>query len=79
MFGRLVAGLRGLGHVVHAIGDVLPDSHDLLLNESFGIPLACRPPSNLTRAAVHAINRYFGGWWYRDVWVSMADPRYGML
>jgi hypothetical protein len=27
-------------------------------------------PSNLTRAAVHATNRYFGGWWYRDVCVD---------
>ena len=26
--------------------------------------------SNLTRAAVHATNRYFGGWWYRDVWMD---------
>src|SRR5207248_3623709 len=25
MFGRLVAGMRGLGHVYHAVGDVLPD------------------------------------------------------
>jgi hypothetical protein len=28
MFGRLVAGMRGLGHVYHAIGDVLPDYGD---------------------------------------------------
>ena len=28
MFGRLVAGMRGLGHVYHAIGDVLPDYQD---------------------------------------------------
>ncbi len=28
MFGRLVAGMRGLGHVYHAIGDVLPDYAD---------------------------------------------------
>jgi hypothetical protein len=27
-FGRLVAGMRGLGHVYHAIGDVLPDYAD---------------------------------------------------
>jgi peptide/nickel transport system substrate-binding protein len=44
--------------------------NDLLLDESFGIPLAWRPPSNLTRAAVHATNRYFGGWWYRDAWIE---------
>ncbi len=44
--------------------------NDLLLDESFGIPLAWRPPSNLTRAGVHATNRYFGGWWYRDVWID---------
>jgi peptide/nickel transport system substrate-binding protein len=44
--------------------------NDLLLDESFGIPLAWRPPSNLTRATVHATNRYFGAWWYRDVWVD---------
>jgi len=44
--------------------------NDLLLDESFGIPLAWRPPSNLTRAAVHASNHYFGGWWYRDVWMD---------
>jgi hypothetical protein len=28
MYGRLVAGMRGLGHVYHAIGDVLPDYQD---------------------------------------------------
>ena len=28
MFGRLVAGMRGLGHVYHAVGDVLPDYAD---------------------------------------------------
>ena len=28
MFGRLVAGMRGLGHVYHAVGDVLPDYQD---------------------------------------------------
>ena len=44
--------------------------NDLMLDESFGIPLAWRPPSNLTRAAVHATNHYFGGWWYRDVWMD---------
>ena len=45
-------------------------ANDLLLDESFGIPLAWRPPSNLTRAAVHATNNFFGGWWYRDVWME---------
>jgi hypothetical protein len=28
MFGRLVAGMRGMGHVYHAVGDVLPDYQD---------------------------------------------------
>lgn len=28
MFGRLTAGMRGLGHVYHAVGDVLPDYQD---------------------------------------------------
>jgi len=28
MFGRMVAGMRGLGHVYHAVGDVLPDYQD---------------------------------------------------
>jgi hypothetical protein len=28
MFGRLAAGMRGLGHVYHAIGDMLPDTVD---------------------------------------------------
>jgi hypothetical protein len=28
MFARLVAGMRGLGHVYHAVGDVLPDYQD---------------------------------------------------
>src|ERR1700716_975744 len=35
MFGRLVAGMRGLGHVYHAIGDVLPDYADGHGNPSF--------------------------------------------
>jgi peptide/nickel transport system substrate-binding protein len=44
--------------------------NDLMLDESFGIPLCSRPPTNLTQAAVHATNNGFGGWWYRDVWVA---------
>ena len=28
MFGRLTAGMRGLGHVYHAVGDMLPDYQD---------------------------------------------------
>ena len=28
MFGRLVAGMRGMGHVYHAVGDMLPDYQD---------------------------------------------------
>src|SRR5712691_8480925 len=44
--------------------------NDLLLDESFGIPLCSRPPTNMTRAAVHATNQQFGGWWYRDVWID---------
>ncbi|MBV9135298.1 MAG: ABC transporter substrate-binding protein [Chloroflexi bacterium] len=52
------------------LGQLYKQVNDLLLDESFGIPLTWRPPSNLTRAAVHATNKYFGGWWYRDVWVD---------
>jgi peptide/nickel transport system substrate-binding protein len=52
------------------LGQVYKQANDLLLDESFGIPLAWRPPTNLTRAAVHATNHYFGAWWYRDVWVD---------
>jgi peptide/nickel transport system substrate-binding protein len=52
------------------LGQLYKQANDLLLDESFGIPLAWRPPSNLTRAAVHATNKFFGGWWYRDVWVD---------
>jgi peptide/nickel transport system substrate-binding protein len=52
------------------LSELYKQVNDLLLDESFGIPLAWRPPSNLTRAAVHATNHYFGGWWYRDVWVD---------
>jgi peptide/nickel transport system substrate-binding protein len=44
--------------------------NDLLLDESFGIALCSRPPTNVTRTAVHATNSLFGGWWYRDVWVD---------
>jgi peptide/nickel transport system substrate-binding protein len=44
--------------------------NDLMLDESFAIPLAWRPPTNMTRAAVHATNKYFGAWWYRDVWID---------
>ena len=44
--------------------------NDLLLDESFGIPLCSRPPTNMTRAAVHATNQQFGGWWYRDAWID---------
>ena len=44
--------------------------NDLMLDESFTIPLASRPPTNMTRAAVHATNQQFGGWWYRDAWIE---------
>jgi len=44
--------------------------NDLMLDESFGIPLCSRPPTNMTRAAVHATNQQFGGWWYRDAWLD---------
>ena len=44
--------------------------NDLMLDESFAIPLTWRPPSDLTLAAVHATNNFFGGWWYRDVWLD---------
>jgi peptide/nickel transport system substrate-binding protein len=44
--------------------------NDLMLDESFAIPLAWRPPTNVTRAAVHATNQQLGGWWYRDVWME---------
>jgi len=44
--------------------------NDLMLDESFAIPLAWRPPTNVTRAAVHATNTLLGGWWYRDVWIE---------
>jgi peptide/nickel transport system substrate-binding protein len=44
--------------------------NDLMLDESFSIPLCTRPPTNVTRAAVHATNTQFGGWWYRDVWID---------
>jgi peptide/nickel transport system substrate-binding protein len=44
--------------------------NDLMLDESFVIPLTWRPPTNVTRSAVHATNQQFGGWWYRDVWME---------
>jgi ABC-type transport system substrate-binding protein len=44
--------------------------NDLMLDESFSIPLAWRPPTNVTRSAVHATNQQLGGWWYRDVWIE---------
>ncbi len=45
-------------------------TNDLMLDESFVLPLTWRPPTNMTRAAVHATNNYFGAWWYRDVWID---------
>jgi peptide/nickel transport system substrate-binding protein len=45
-------------------------TNDLMLDESFALPLTWRPPTNMTRAAVHATNNYFGAWWYRDVWID---------
>jgi peptide/nickel transport system substrate-binding protein len=44
--------------------------NDLMLDESFGIPLCSRPPTNMVRSAVHANNQQFGGWWYRDAWLD---------
>ena len=44
--------------------------NDLMLDESFSIPLCSRPPTNMTRAAVQATNQQFGGWWYRDAWID---------
>ncbi len=44
--------------------------NDLMLDESFSIPLCSRPPTNMTTLSVHATNQQFGGWWYRDVWME---------
>jgi len=44
--------------------------NDLMLDESFSIPLCSRPPTNMIRSAVHATNQQFGGWWYRDAWID---------
>jgi peptide/nickel transport system substrate-binding protein len=44
--------------------------NDLMLDESFSIPLCSRPPTNMTRAGVHARNEQLGGWWYRDAWLE---------
>jgi len=44
--------------------------NDLMLDESFSIPLCSRPPTNMTRTSVHATNQQFGGWWYRDAWLD---------
>ena len=43
MFGRLTAGMRGLGHVYHAIGDVLPDYADGHGNPDLAGGLGRRP------------------------------------
>jgi peptide/nickel transport system substrate-binding protein len=50
--------------------DIYKQVNDLLLDESFAMPLTWRPPTNVTRAAVHATNEQFGGWWYRNVWID---------
>jgi hypothetical protein len=42
-FGRLAAGMRGLGHVYHAIGDVLPDYADGHGNPEFPAGWAADP------------------------------------
>lgn len=84
MFGRLVAGMRGLGHVYHAVGDVLPDYADGHGNPAFpsgwaadpeafkaGLDLSVRSLTESDRSNVQA-------WYERTIGYVPKSVQFGM-
>jgi hypothetical protein len=84
MFGRLNAGMRGLGHVYHAIGDVLPDYQDGDGDVPFPEGWAADPPafkSGLdlsTRKLTEDDRRNLTEWYERMIGYLPRSVRFGM-
>ncbi len=84
MFGRLVAGMRGLGHVYHAVGDMLPDYADGHGNPTFpsgwesdpdaftaGLDLSERQLTKADRTNIE-------GWYERTLGYVPTSVQFGM-
>jgi hypothetical protein len=84
MFGRLVAGMRGMGHVYHAIGDVLPDYADGHGNPAFPTGWAADPAafeSGLdlnTRELTASDRSHVQTWYERTIGYVPKSVQFGM-
>jgi len=84
MFGRLTAGMRGLGHVYHAIGDVLPDYADGHGNVPWPEgwapdPAAFKSGLDLsTRDLTRADRENLTGWYERTIGYLPRSISFGM-
>jgi hypothetical protein len=84
MFGRLVAGMRGLGHVYHAIGDVLPDYQDGHGQPRFpdgwaADPAAFRCGLDLsTPELTHTDRAHLEDWYARTIGYLPTSVQFGM-
>ncbi|MBV9892835.1 MAG: hypothetical protein JO020_01555 [Chloroflexi bacterium] len=84
MFGRLVAGMRGLGHVYHAVGDMLPDYADGHGNPTFpggweADPLAFRSGLDLdTNELTDHDRKCLADWYERTIGYVPKSVQFGM-
>ncbi len=84
MFGRLVAGMRGLGHVYHAVGDMLPDYADGHGNPTFPAgwesdPDAFKAGLDLSeRQLTKADRTNIEGWYERTLGYVPTSVQFGM-
>jgi hypothetical protein len=84
MFGRLVAGMRGLGHVYHAVGDVLPDYADGHGNPQYppgwaADPAAFQAGLDLsTRELTDADRSNLCAWYERTIGYVPKSAQFGM-
>ena len=84
MFGRLVAGMRGLGHVYQAVGDMLPDYADGHGNPTFPAgwesdPDAFKAGLDLSeRQLTKADRTNIEGWYERTLGYVPTSVQFGM-
>jgi hypothetical protein len=84
MFGRLCAGMRGLGHVYHASGDILPDTADppvpALFPEGWAAdPEAFKSGLDLsTRDLTEQDRENLTGWYERTIGYVPRSITFGM-
>jgi hypothetical protein len=84
MFARLSAGMRGLGHVYHAVGDMLPDWQDGHGNPQFPVGWAADPDAfksgldMTTREFTEQDRRNLTEWYERTIGYLPESIAFGM-